>query len=68
MSYDPVIPVLDMKLRKPFVQVNQEITTEVFIVALNNSKINQSKVDKYIEAYLYIGMCIVSPDGWLFFL
>lgn len=47
ISHDPVIPLLDMKLRKPLSQVKQEIGIKIFIAA-NNSNINQSKVDKSI--------------------
>lgn len=55
---DPVILLLDMKLRKPLSQVKQEICTKIFIAALNNSNINQNKVDKSIVVYLYIGILI----------
>lgn len=48
ISHDPVIPLLDKKLRKPLSQVKQEIGIKIFIAALNNSNINQSKVDKSI--------------------
>ena len=57
-----------MKLRKTPVQVNQRISTKIFTAALNNSNINQTKVDKYIMVYLDTGMCSVSPDSWLLFL
>lgn len=51
-----------MTLRKPLSQVKQEICTKIFINALHSSNINQSKVDKSIVVYLYIGILIATQQ------